>query len=359
MIPKLLIAGGGTGGHIFPGIAIAEEWQRRGGAVVFVGTTSGQESLLVPKNGFDLKFLKVGRLKGGGILQKLKTLMGLPSALIAALRIIKNERPGVVLGIGGYASGPALVAARLSGIPTAITDQNVHPGFTNRVLGKIVQRIFLSFDESASYFPKNKVLQTGNPVRSNIGFMTYRKPQEEFRIFIFGGSQGAVAMNEKFLEALALLPRLWKILRIFHQAGATDFEKIKNFYAEKNITATVQSFFDNMNEMYAHAHLVVCRAGAGTLTELALSGRPSILVPYPFAADDHQTKNAQVFVKAKAAWMFSQNELGPSELAGLIESLYNEPEKLVQCSENARGLARPDAQKMIVDDLLGRASQQA
>lgn len=352
MKKKLLIAGGGTGGHIFPGIAIAQEWVECGGEVIFVGTRQGQESMLIPKHGFVLRMLRVGRLKGGSWMRKMMTILGLPFSLLQALAILWQYRPRVVLGIGGYASGPACVAAKLCGIPTAIMDQNVQPGMTNRILGKIVRRVFVSFKESGIFFPKSKLVVTGNPVRSTIVFSPYEAPKDIFRLFIFGGSQGAQALNEAILGMIETNPSLAKGLNIVHQTGSADVERIREFYRSKNVSAVVNSFFDNMNDLYRQAHLVLCRAGAGTLTELALSGRPSVLVPYPFAADNHQKKNAEVFVSNGAAWMVEQKDLTPQKLADKISDLKNHPEALVLCAKKAAGMAVTDAAQRVVQGLL-------
>lgn len=349
---KLLIAGGGTGGHIFPGIAIAEEWRRLGGDVVFVGTPLGQESQLVPKYGFELKMLKVGSLKGAGFIKKIKTLAGLPGALIASYKILKSEKPNVVLGIGGYASGPLCFAAALSGKKTAITDQNVHPGITNRILGKIVGRIFLSFAASLAFFSPRKVLVTGNPVRSQITAAPYEAPKDELNLFIFGGSQGAVTLNENITKALDLTKDLWPKFKIRHQAGKTDFESLTGFYKSRGLNATVSHFFDDMNALYKDSHVVICRSGAGTMTELALAGRPAIFVPYPFAADNHQAKNAELFVNEGAAWMIEQKDLNPEWLAEKFRSFLKDPAELVQKAGAMRKLAKPEAAKMIVKELM-------
>lgn len=350
---KLLIAGGGTGGHIFPGIAIAEEWRSRGGDVVFIGTPSGQEGRLVPKYGFDLRFLKVGSLKGGGLGKKLKTVAGLPMALFASCALLRRERPDAVLGIGGYASGPLCLAAALCGKNTAITDQNVQPGLTNRILGKFVRRVFLSFEKSSAFFARRKIAVTGNPVRSQIRHAPYVLPRDDLRIFVFGGSQGAVPLNECFLKALDLARELWPKLKVTHQAGRTDLESVETFYHERGIRAVVSAFFDDMDALYRDSHVVICRSGAGTMTELALSGRPAFFVPYPYAADDHQAKNAQVFVDAGAAWMTPQKDLTPEILAEKIRGFFAHPEELAAKAEAMRKLARPDAAKDIVDQLMG------
>lgn len=349
---KLLIAGGGTGGHIFPGIAIAEEWRRQGGEVVFVGTPRGQEGEIVPKHGFELKLLKVGSLKGAGLFKKLKTLAGLPAAIFASYKILRHEKPSVVLGIGGYASGPLCFAAALTGKKTAITDQNVHPGITNRILGKIVDRIFLSFAASLAFFSPRKVVVTGNPVRTGITPAPYLAPKDELRLFIFGGSQGAVSLNENCTKAIDLLQDLWPKLKITHQAGKTDFEALTEFYKSRGLNATVSRFFDDMNALYKDAHVVICRSGAGTMTELALAGRPAIFVPYPFAADNHQVRNAELFVDEDAAWMIEQKNLNPEWLAQKFRSFLMDPAELVEKAEAMRKLAKPEAARVIVKELM-------
>lgn len=352
MTAKLLIAGGGTGGHIFPGIAIAEEWRRRGGDVIFVGTKRGQEGVLIPKNGFALKFLNVGSLKGAGWWHQFKTMAGLPVALWQARRLLQTEKPNVVLGIGGYASGPLCLAACLLGKKTAITDQNSHPGMTNRILGRFVKRVFLSFGPSADFFPKKKIVMTGNPVRAQIVPVPYELPHGVLRIFVFGGSQGAVSVNTAFLAALDLMKPWWSKIQVTHQAGRTDLNEIKSFYEARGIVADVGSFFDNMSDLYARAHVVICRSGAGTLTELALSGRPAILIPYPFAADNHQVKNAELFVANGAAWMIEQKDLSGARLQEMLCEFFKTPQELAEKAKAMRAMAKPDAAKIIVDELL-------
>lgn len=348
---KLMLAGGGTGGHIFPGIAIAQEWCSRGGEVIFVGTPHGQESKLVPAAGFPLQLLPGSALKGRGLIQKLRTLCGLLPALLRALSLLRRERPAYVLGIGGYASGPMCLAACLLRMPTTITDQNVQPGLTNRVLGRFVRRVFISFEESGRFFPARKTFLTGNPVRSQILSRPYFPPQNEMNVLVFGGSQGAVAINEKFLAAVALMGDLKSRLKIAHNSGKGDHEGIVAFYRAHGIKAEVSPFFNDMAARYDAAHLIICRSGAGTITELALAGRPAILIPYPFAADDHQKKNAEVFVRARAAWMIEQKDLTAESLAKMICWLMENPIELVETAQRVRGMARPDAAKRIVEGI--------
>lgn len=350
---KLLIAGGGTGGHIFPGIAIAEEWKNQGGNVIFVGTPRGQEKDLVPKNGFSIRLLSVGSLKGAGLLGKLKTILKLPFAILKARKILKEERPDLVLGIGGYASGPILIAAWLMRYKTAITDQNIHPGITNRTLGKVVKKVFLSFEDASPYFNQAKVTITGNPVRSSITFSDYPTLKEKFHIFIFGGSQGAVSMNKIIITALNNMKDLWPRLKITHQSGKTDLNEITNFYEMNGIEAITSSFFNNMNDLYKSAHLVIARSGAGAITELTLSGRPSILIPYPFAADNHQLKNAEYLSKRNAAITLEQKNLTPEVLEKHLRNLLTDDLKtLKEMAKNAKKLAKPQAARDLVAGLL-------
>lgn len=351
MSKKLLIAGGGTGGHIFPGIAIAQEWIKNGGDVLFVGTPLGQEVKLVPQAGFTLKLLNVGQLKGHGILRKIKTLLGLPKAFWQALMILKQEKPDAVLGIGGYASGPLCLMASFLRKNTAVTDQNAQPGITNRILGKFVKQVFLSFEKSTAFFQKKKTKITGNPVRSQISWHPYAAPKDKLCLFVFGGSQGAVSINQNFLQALERLQDKWQNLEITHQAGKTDIENVKSFYDKHTIPATVSSFFDNMDEVYQKSHLVICRSGAGTVTELATSGRPALFIPYPFAADNHQLKNAEVFVEAGAAWLVEQKDLSPEVLEKRIRHCFANPEELKEKAERMKTLAKPDAAREIVKAL--------
>lgn len=352
MTKKLIVAGGGTGGHIFPGLAIAKEWQKRQGEALFVGTPRGQEKDLIPKYGYRLHLLNVSSLKGSGIFQKIKTILGLPKAIFQAFGILKQENPDLVLGIGGYASFPTVLAAFLKGIPTAITDQNMHPGMTNRFLGKLVKKVFVSFEDAEPFFPAKKTTTTGNPVRSKIKGSDLPDFKGRFQILIFGGSQGAVSMNKAFTEALLKLKDQWENLEIIHQSGKTDLPFLQSFYKEHKISAHVGSFFHNMNELYEKSHLVIARSGAGTVTELALSGRPSILVPYPFASDNHQVKNALFLSRRQAAILMEQKDLTPEKLESQLRELLKPDLTLLKnLAQNALQLAKPKATQDLVDGL--------
>lgn len=275
----MIIAGGGTGGHVYCGLALAEEWVASAGhEVLFVGTQRGMEYSLVPNHGYKLETISVVGLKGKGFIDKIKSLFVLPKALFQSIAIIRKFKPDVVVGIGGYASGPTVLAAWLLGLPTAITDQNSVPGATNRILGKVARRIFLTFDDAASYFKLEKVRVYGNPVikarRQQLPYNSANKT-----LVVCGGSQGAKAVNDLVLQALPLLFKQLPSLKLIHQTGGTDFERIKGQVEEliknqnlKRDSLVIAPYFDSMDEIYKQAGLIVSRAGAGTLTELALWG---------------------------------------------------------------------------------------
>ncbi|HBF11934.1 MAG TPA: undecaprenyldiphospho-muramoylpentapeptide beta-N-acetylglucosaminyltransferase [Deltaproteobacteria bacterium] len=361
----LLIAGGGTGGHLYSGLAVAEDWCARGGEVLFVGTNYGLEKNLVPHYGYKLETVPVSKLKGSSVVVRLKTLVLLPLALVKSLWIMARYRPTAVLGIGGYASGPMVVAGWICRVPTAIVDQNAIPGLTNRWLGKIAKKVFLAFDVAGSYFKKEKVRITGNPVlRSRLPAMLGHDesgrdnprivPTEypEITLLVCGGSQGAHALNESVMQAFGLISKKFPGLKIIHQAGPTDEALVRKTYAEMKINAEVCAFIHDLENYYAKANLVIARSGAGTLTDLSNWGLASILVPYPFAADDHQRANARIFVDAGAALLLEQKNSTPEKLAEMIASLLKDTTRLESMGQAARLLSRPDAAKLVVDQLL-------
>jgi UDP-N-acetylglucosamine--N-acetylmuramyl-(pentapeptide) pyrophosphoryl-undecaprenol N-acetylglucosamine transferase len=351
---KVLIAGGGTGGHLFPGIAVAEEIVARDprNQVLFVGTARGIEVREVPKAGFPLELVRVSGLKGKGPLAILFGLFRLPWALVGSLRILGRYRPAVVLGVGGYASGPVLLAARLRGIPTAIQEQNASAGVTNRILGHLVRIVFTAFPEAGSAFAAAKVRQLGNPIRRKLldNFLEphVREPSGRFPLLIIGGSQGAHALNLAVPEALALLPpELRAHLDVRHQTGARDRDSVAARFRELGIQADVADFISDMSSAYAWASLVVGRAGASTLAELAVCRRAAILVPFPAAADDHQTKNARALVQSGAAVLIPESELTPERLAGEIAALAQNPARLASMEQASARLGRPESAREI------------
>ncbi|MBX7148858.1 undecaprenyldiphospho-muramoylpentapeptide beta-N-acetylglucosaminyltransferase [bacterium] len=346
---KIIIAGGGTGGHLFSGLAVAEVWTKDGGDVVFVGTERGIEKKLVPQYGYKIKFIDAKQLKGHGLGQKLKALFSLPRGLIQSFKILRSEKPSAVLGIGGYASGPLVMGAFFLGIPTAIIDQNSIPGFTNRILGKIAKLIFLNYENATKYFSKN-VYVTGNPVLS-ARIPASHAYQPVNTLTILGGSQGARAVNEKVMAVLPSLAKKYPDLKVIHQTGPADFESVKKEYAAMTLNVTVAPFFDNLDEVLSQTGLLLARSGAGTMTEVALWGLPSVLIPFPFAADDHQRLNAQEFVDHHAAILLNQNEATPETLQNILDDLLGNKEKRMIMAKKAFDLAKPRAARDVADKM--------
>ncbi len=352
----MVIAGGGTGGHLFPGIAIAEEFLRRQSdhRLLFIGTERGLEKRLLGKMGLPLQTLRVEGIKGRGLLRTLAAFGKIPGSLRDSFRILKEFQPAVVVGVGGYASGPAVLAARLMGTPTAIAEQNAFPGLTNRILGRFVDRIFITFAASQRWFPKGRTQVTGNPIRA--AFLD-QPPKEEktersFTLLIFGGSQGAHALNRIVGEALPTLAPLKDRLRFIHQTGEKDLEEVRKVYRQGDFAAEVSPFIMDMAATYREADLILCRAGATSLAEITAAGKASLLVPFPFAVNDHQTGNAEVLARAGAAEMFAEKDLDGPKLAAAIERLHGDPAALRKMETAAAALGNRRAAEDIVDACL-------
>lgn len=348
---KVLIAAGGTGGHIYPGIAIAKEIMRRdeSSEVLFVGTSRGLEKRIVPENGFQLSLITSAGLKSVGIIGKLKGLGVLPISFIESARLLREFRPDVVVGAGGYVSGPVLLVASLLRFPTLVMDSNALPGFTNRKLARFVDKAALTFDEAVAYFGDKGVV-TGNPVRKEFFEVPPKLRGEKTNILVFGGSQGARAINNAMMQALPLLETRNNKLAVVHQTGEGDFEKTRETYNRSGITDfEVRPFISDMFVEFGKADLVICRAGATTCAELGAAGKASIMVPLPTAADDHQRKNAEAFEKAGASRMLLQADLNGEKLASLVSEMIDEPEKIAAMEEAARKLGRADAAEAAVD----------
>lgn len=353
---RVLIAAGGTGGHIYPGIAVAREIMRREAKseVRFVGTARGLESKLVPKAGFELSIIDSAGLKNVGAVAQLRGLMLIPKSLLAARAVIRNFRPDIVIGAGGYVSGPVVLAASLGNVPTLVMESNALPGWTNRRLARFVDKAAVSFDAALPYFGRKGVV-TGNPVRREFFEIPQRdrsaSSKQKFWILIFGGSQGARAINEAMIAALPLLEELRNDLRITHQTGEADFEKVRAAYVDAGWTETanVRRYIDDMVATFAESDLVICRAGATTTAELIAAGKAALMIPFPMAADDHQRKNAEALANAGAARMILQQELSGERLAQEIATLVREPQRITAMEQAARQLARGDAAGAVVD----------
>lgn len=348
---KILFAGGGTGGHLYSGIALADFLRQKypDAEILFVGTPLGLEKKIVPECDYELKLLPASPLKGSGIKLRLKSLLRLPKAYFSAKKILKDFQPDWVLGIGGYASGPTVLAAHFAKIPTAIIEQNAYPGFTNRKLARFVDLIFITFKKAGEFFPPHKTHLTGNPVRTaNHNTITPRQPHP-FTLFILGGSQGAHALNQAILEALPFLKGREKDLHFIHQTGEQDFAEVKKAYQNLNFSAEVFPFSQNIVPYYQSAHLILCRAGAGTITELRLHGRASLLVPYPYATDDHQKFNALELVEAGAAELKLNQDLNGAWLAERIQYYETHREELEKMETQAKAQAKPEAAREILN----------
>lgn len=364
---RAVIAGGGTGGHLFPGMAIAEAFIERemGNEVLFIGTERGIEKRVLSGGRFPLKMITAMPLKGRSLWGKVKAIGAVPVAVSEALSILKGFRPQIVLGVGGYASGPTLLAASLLGVKRAVHEQNMVPGMTNRILRWFSHRIFISFEETTRFFPGEKTFVTGNPVRKEISGClgagksgTGRRKEERFTLLVFGGSAGAHRINEAVIEALDQLRGIKSLIRVLHQTGREDVEAVSRAYQEKGFDAEVSPFFEDMATRYRISDLVVCRSGASTLSELAICGKAAILIPYPHAAAQHQLVNAQKLVEIGAARMIRDGELNGESLARVILDLYSRPEERVRMEGAIRQVGRPRAAEEIVDHcyaLMGRA----
>jgi UDP-N-acetylglucosamine--N-acetylmuramyl-(pentapeptide) pyrophosphoryl-undecaprenol N-acetylglucosamine transferase len=350
---RVLIAAGGTGGHIYPGIAVAKEVMRRApeSEVRFVGTARGLETRLVPQAGFELSLIESAGLKNVGMAARLRGLMLLPKSFFAARRLIREFGPDIVVGAGGYVSGPVLLTAAMMRTPTLVMESNALPGFTNRRLARFVDKAAVTFEAALPFF-RGKGVVTGNPVRREFfDIPPKQRDATRFSVLVFGGSQGARAINESMVAALAHLEAQRDVLNITHQTGEADFEKVQAGYRDAGWgeRADARRYIDNMVAEFARTDLIICRAGATTSAELVAAGKAAIMIPFPQAADDHQRKNAEALQAAGAARMILQQELTGERLAREISALVQAPDELTRMEEASRKLARGDAAAATVD----------
>jgi UDP-N-acetylglucosamine--N-acetylmuramyl-(pentapeptide) pyrophosphoryl-undecaprenol N-acetylglucosamine transferase len=345
------MAGGGTGGHLFPGIALAEEFVSRDSEcrIVFVGSEKRMEARILPKRGFELYTIPAAPLKGVNLRSQVFGLVTFIRGFVASVFLLVKRSPALVVGLGGYSSGPVLVAAYLLRITSVILEQNVVPGFTNRIASHLCRLAFVSWHETIEHFPSAKVRLTGNPLRKEILSGQGRKRSEgTFTLLVLGGSQGATAINRAMVDAVEHLDAIRHNIYVVHQTGEVDSQWVKQAYADKGIQAAVHCFIDDMSGSYRSANLVVCRAGATTLTELCALGRTAIIIPYPYASDDHQRRNARVLVNAGAARMIAERDLTGKRVAREITGLYGNRERLKHMERAASTLARPEAAASVV-----------
>jgi UDP-N-acetylglucosamine--N-acetylmuramyl-(pentapeptide) pyrophosphoryl-undecaprenol N-acetylglucosamine transferase len=346
---RAILAGGGTGGHVIPAIAIAQELRRRYAAeVLFIGTERGLEKRLVPAAGFPLQFVKIGALNKVGLATRLQTMFNLPRALFDAGRMLNEFQPDVVIGVGGYASGPAMISALRRRIPTLAFEPNLVPGFANRMITRFVSAAAVHFEQTAQYF-RNPVV-TGVPVRPAF-FQIPRKPYVPATptLLVFGGSQGARAINQAMVRAVPELMKRLPGLKVVHQTGERDYDQVYGAYAQAGIPAEVHKFIDDMPGFFARADLVLCRSGASTVAEIAAAGKPAVFVPFPLAADDHQRRNAEALEQAQAAVVIEETRLDEVWLVDSILALLEDPARLAGMAEAARAMAHPNAAKDIAE----------
>lgn len=356
---RLIIAGGGTGGHLFPGIAVAEEFLDRepGNQVLFVGTERGIEARVLPRLGYRLECIAATGMRRVGFFRRIKGMGLLLAGYRQSERIVREFSPDFVLGVGGYSSGPLVLAARRQGRCCFIHEQNAHPGLTNRLLAHLAARVFISIEESMKYLPAGKCRLTGNPLRKLIveGARQCRARGDDdgtFSLLVFGGSAGAHRINMAMTEALPHLAGLMDRLVITHQTGENDLVQVREAYERAGIQADVVPFIDDMAGAYGGADLVVCRAGATTIAEVTACGKACIFIPYPYAVDDHQRKNAEALLEKDAGFMILDRELSGEALAGMIDGLARDPGLLENVGRNAAALGRPYAAREIVDAML-------
>jgi UDP-N-acetylglucosamine--N-acetylmuramyl-(pentapeptide) pyrophosphoryl-undecaprenol N-acetylglucosamine transferase len=346
---RAILAGGGTGGHVIPAIAIAQELQRRYGAeCLFIGTARGLENRLVPAAGFPLKLVKVGALNRVSLATRLKTVFDLPRAILAAAGILNEFQPDVVIGVGGYASGPAMLASIVKHIPRVAFEPNVVPGFANRVVARFVSAAAVHFEQTAEYF--HNAVVTGVPVRPAF-FQIPQKPYVSTSptLLVFGGSQGARAINQVMIRSLPELTKRVPGLHLIHQTGERDYNEAQSAYAQAGVSAEVHKFIDDMPAFFARADLVLCRSGASTVAEIAAAGKPAVFVPFPLAADDHQRRNAEALERSGAAIVLEETKLDEVWLVDTVSALLEDASMLRKMSDAARSMAHADAAKDIAD----------
>ena len=352
---RLVVAGGGTGGHVFPGVSVSKKFLEmdKDNKILYVGTKSGMESILVPKFGLDLELLSLGGIKGKSLAEKAVNFIRVLAATFNSVKILKKFKPDAVFGVGGYASYPTLFAAKILGIKTAILEQNTVAGLANRVLGKFVDRIYTAFDYTERFFPKRNVLLTGNPLREEIIKIAKTKRSEKSKsaVLVLGGSQGSKNLNHKVIESLEFLRNFKDKIVFIHQTGTNDLEFVKDGYSKLEFDAEVYSFIDDIARAFTIADLVISRSGSG-ICEILAAGKPSILVPYPHSSYGHQDLNADLIVKEGAGIKITDSALEGKKLAEIIIELLENRNRLNEMSKNALRIARPDATERVVNDLL-------
>jgi UDP-N-acetylglucosamine--N-acetylmuramyl-(pentapeptide) pyrophosphoryl-undecaprenol N-acetylglucosamine transferase len=352
---RVVIAGGGTGGHLFPGLAIAQEFMARNkrNTIVFVSTGNALERSALSETDFKLETITAEGIKGRGRWNQVKSAVKIPKGIIESLRILKDYKPDLTIGLGSYSAGPVIVGAWLLGTNIALHEQNILPGITNRILARFADRIYVSFDDTKARFDPHKVRLTGNPVRREL-LNNHQGPEvirgsKSYCVLIIGGSQGAHSINMTVIEALNHLTQKQNLFFI-HQTGSADEQTVSAAYRNRNIAARVQSFFRHMAPLYKQADLIICRAGATTVAEVTAMGKAVIFIPFPFATEDHQALNAGTLAREGAAEIILEKDLSATVLSQKIDYYAAHPQALEAMAARAAQLGHPDAAKQIVDD---------
>lgn len=350
---KVMLMAGGTGGHVIPALSLAERFAAEGLSVEWLGSPQGIENRLVPAAGIRLNHIDVMGLRGKGLMRKLAAPFLILKAVKQAIVILRRFKPDFVVGLGGFASGPGGIAARMLGIPVYIHEQNAVAGMTNRWLSKVARQTFAAFPKA--FAEKTGAVVTGNPVRESL-LSIPDKPaiKAPVKLLVIGGSLGAQVFNERLPEAISKLPDNIRP-EIWHQSGKDKLDVTQDHYKQMQVTARTQEFIDDMTGAFDWADLVICRAGALTVSELAAAGRASVLVPLPIAVDDHQTANARFLVEADAGILLPQKEMDADKLAKMLESLFGDPEKILAMGKNARRVVRPMATEAVVQGCLEKS----
>lgn len=338
----LMVVAGGTGGHIFPGIAVAEHMQQQGWTVSWVGTADRMEAQLVPKHGFEIDFVEVQGVRGNGITRLLKAPFMVLKAILAAKKIIKQRKPAVILAMGGYVTGPVGIAAKLSGVPLVIHEQNAVAGFSNKLLAKVANQVLAAFPNAFA----NKAEVVGNPVRTSVSSIAKKPQTEQLNVLVVGGSLGAQVLNERLPEVFSTLAKDFS-LRVRHQSGRNNQDKLKSAYVGRELDAQVDEFIHDMDAAYAWADLVICRAGALTVSEVAAAGKAALFVPLPHAVDDHQTANARYLVDQQGGLLMPQHDFTTERLVELLTPYFEQPSLLSEIADKAKQLAKFDATERV------------
>ena len=349
-----LMAGGGTGGHVIPLLAVANELRKRGHGAIFVGTKGGAEARLVPAAGFPLEFIRIGGIQGVSMARKISALASLLTETARQFISLGKRRPDAVFSLGGYVAGPPVLAAIVRGIPVVVMEPNATPGLTNRWVGRFVKRALVNFTETSRFFPAGRTVVTGLPVRDAFFHLPPRTSTNPFTVLITGGSQGSRTLNDAARDAwplLATLPNFAKDFYFIHQAGAANYETSRPQFAQSGIPGEISAFIEDMPAAYARADLIICRSGAGAVSELAAAGKPSILIPFPYATDDHQLHNAERFRDGGAALLFTDKEWTGEKMFEVICDLAANRERLRTMTAGAQLLAHPGAASKAADIL--------